>query len=368
MEHVDCIIVGAGVVGLAVARELALAGREVLVLEAEDAIGTQTSSRNSEVIHAGIYYTPGSLKAKLCVAARPALYRYCEEHGVPHRRCGKVIVAATEAQRPGLERLKAQAEANGVTDLRWLSAGELHELEPEVRGAAALFSPSTGILDSHAYMLTLQGEAEAHGMSLVLRSPVESGRVVSEGIELQVGGASAMGVTARSVVNCAGLHAQRLARGIRGMPDELVPPCYYAKGNYFTLAGRTPFRHLVYPMPESAGLGVHVTLDMAGRARFGPDVEWIDAIDYSVDEARSRAFYEAIRRYWPGIEPGALLPAYAGIRPKIQAPGEAARDFLIQGTRDHGVRGLVNLYGIESPGLTASLAISKHVAELLAQG
>ncbi len=367
MEHADCVVVGAGVVGLAVARELALAGREVLVLEAEGAIGMHTSSRNSEVIHAGIYYAPGSLKAKLCVAARHVLYRYCEAHGVPHRRCGKVIVAATEAQRPGLERLKAQAEANGVADLRWLSLAELRELEPEVRGAAALFSPSTGILDSHAYMLALQGEAEAHGMTLVLRSPVESGSTSSEGIELKVGGASAMALAARCVVNCAGLHAQRLALGIRGMPSDRVPPCYYAKGNYFTLAGRTPFRHLVYPMPESAGLGVHVTLDMAGRARFGPDVEWIDGIDYSVDVSRSRAFYEAIRCYWPGIQPAALMPAYAGIRPKLHAPGEPARDFLIQGPRDHGVRGLVNLYGIESPGLTASLAISRHVAELLAQ-
>ncbi len=367
MEQVDCIVVGAGVVGLAVARELALAGREVLVLEAEAAIATHTSSRNSEVIHAGIYYVPGSMKATLCVTGRPLLYRYCEAHGVPHRRSGKLIVAAAESQRPGLERLKRQAEANNVSDLRWVSAAELRVLEPEVRGAAALLSPSTGILDSHAYMLALQGQAEAHGMTLVLNSRVESGRSLPQGIELQVGGKSPMALLARTVVNCAGLWAQQVASRIRGMPGPLVPPSYYAKGNYFSLAGRSPFRHLVYPLPEPAGLGVHVTLDMAGRARFGPDVEWVDSIDYSVDVARSKAFYEAIRTYWPGIPADALMPAYAGVRPKLQAPGEPARDFLIQGPRDHGVPGLVHLYGIESPGLTASLAIGAHVAGLLAQ-
>jgi L-2-hydroxyglutarate oxidase LhgO len=364
MEHVDCIVVGAGVIGLAVARGLALAGREVIVLEAEHAIGTHTSSRNSEVIHGGIYYPSGSLKAALCVSGRAALYRYCEERGVPHRRCGKLIIAASESQRPDLERLRAQAQRNGVHDLQWLSAAEIRDLEPEVRGAGALLSPSTGIIDSHAYMLALQADAQARGTIVVLRSPVQAGRALEDGIELEVGGESPMTLLAGCVVNSAGLGAQKLAGRIRGVPVHSIPPSHFAKGSYFTLAGRSPFKRLVYPLPEAAGLGVHVTLDMAGRARFGPDVEWVNAIDYGVDPRRAAAFYAAIRSYWPGLADGALMPAYAGIRPKLHAPREPACDFLIQGPADHGVAGLVNLYGIESPGLTASLAIAEHVLGL----
>ncbi len=365
MERVDCIVIGAGVVGLAVARRLALEGREVVVVEAEDAIGTHTSSRNSEVIHAGIYYAPGSLKARLCVPGRQALYAYCEAHGVAHRRCGKLIVAASDEQRPALERLRAQALANGVDDLRELSGAQARAMEPELSCVAALLSPSTGIIDSHAFMLALQGDAEARGAVLVLRSPVDAGRAGSGGIELEVGGEQRTRIRARWIVNSAGLHAQRVAASLAGFPAAQVPPCHYAKGNYYTLAGRAPFSRLIYPIPEAAGLGVHLTLDLAGQARFGPDVEWIDAIDYRVDPRRADGFYREIRRYWPRLPEGALAPGYSGIRPKLQAPGEPARDFLIQGPKDHGIAGLVNLFGIESPGLTASLAIADHVLGLL---
>jgi L-2-hydroxyglutarate oxidase LhgO len=366
MERVDTIVVGAGVVGLACARALALAGREVVVLESESAIGTATSSRNSEVIHAGIYYPPGSLKAKLCVAGKNALYPYLAERGVPHRRCGKLVVAAEKAQIPYLEELRAQAEANGVNNLRMLSEKEAKALEPELVCVAALESPSTGIIDSHAYMLALQGDAENAGAAIAFRSPVLSGRIRDDGIELEVGGAEAARLLARSVVNSAGLSAPQVASGIEGFPRAHVPPSRYCKGNYFSLAGRSPFRRLIYPVPEKAGLGVHLTIDLAGRARFGPDVEWIDRIDYDVDPRRGERFYRAIRTYWPGLKDGALAPAYSGIRPKIQeSPDEPARDFLIEGPREHGVPGLVNLFGIESPGLTASLAIAGRVAGLL---
>lgn len=365
MERVDCIVIGAGVVGLAVARRLALEGREVVVLEAEDAIGMHTSSRNSEVIHAGIYYAPGSLKARLCVPGRLALYRYCEEHGVAHRRCGKLIVAAHEGHRPALEKLHAQANANGVGDLQWLTAAQALAMEPQLACVAALFSPSTGIIDSHGLMLAYQGDAEARGAAIALRSPVQGGRITGDGIELEVGGAQPMRIQARVVVNSAGLHAQRVASSLHGLPADRVPPSYYCKGNYYSLAGRAPFSRLIYPVPEAAGLGVHLTLDLAGQARFGPDVEWVEAIDYRVDPRRSDAFYREIRRYWPRLADRALQPAYSGIRPKIQAPGEPARDFLIEGPGDHGVAGLVNLFGIESPGLTASLAIADHVHDLM---
>ena len=365
MESVECIVIGAGVVGIAVARRLALAGREVVVLEAEDAIGTHTSSRNSEVIHAGIYYASGSLKARLCMQGWKALYRYCAERGVAHRRVGKLIVATSERQRPRLEAIRAQAEANGVADLRALSGAEAKTMEPELACVAAVLSPSTGIIDSHAYMLSLQGDAEDRGAVIALRSPVVSGRVVAGGIELDIGGREPSTIVARLVVNSGGLHAPRVAASIAGVPASNVPPCYYAKGNYYTLAGRSPFSRLVYPVPEAAGLGVHLTLDLAGQARFGPDVEWVESIDYRVDQSRAEDFYRAIRAYWPAIRDGSLQPAYSGIRPKIQAIGEAARDFLIEGPRDHGVPGLVNLFGIESPGLTASLAIADYVAALL---
>jgi L-2-hydroxyglutarate oxidase LhgO len=365
MESIDCAVVGAGVIGLAVARALALAGREVLVLEAADAIGTETSSRSSEVIHAGIYYPPGSAKARLCVAGRHALYRYCAEHGVPHRNCGKLIVATAPDQIPRLQRLRAQAVANGVTDLHPLTGEDAAQLEPELRCVAALRSPSTGIIDSHAYMLALQGDAEAHGAVVALRSPVTSGRIESDGIALEVGGAEPTTLRARTVVNSAGLHAQRLAASLAGFPRQHVPPTYYAKGNYYSLAGRAPFAHLVYPMPNEAGLGVHITIDLAGQARFGPDVEWIDRIDYRVDPRRADGFYAAIREYWPALQDGRLQPAYAGIRPKVVGPDAPAADFLIEGPAVHGVPGLVNLFGIESPGITASLAIAEEVLRRL---
>jgi L-2-hydroxyglutarate oxidase LhgO len=365
MESVDCVVVGAGAVGLAIARALAVAGREIVVLERESTIGTGTSSRNSEVIHAGIYYPPGSLKAALCVAGRSALYPYLVEHGVPHRRCGKLIVATDPQQIPGLEKLHTQGSANGVSDLSMLSAHEARALEPALDCVAALQSPSTGILDSHGFMLALQGDAEDRGGAVAFRSPVLGGRVGRDGIELEVGGSEPMRLRARTVVNSAGLFAPDLARSMEGFPPDRVPPSHYCKGNYFSLSGRSPFTRLIYPAPEAAGLGVHLTLDLAGQARFGPDVEWIDRIDYDVDPRRADSFYAAIRRYWPDLQDDSLRPAYSGIRPKIQARGEPSRDFLIQGPRDHGVPGLVNLFGIESPGLTAALAIGEHVRKLL---
>jgi len=361
------VIIGAGAVGLAVARSLALAGQEVVVLETESAIGTGTSSRNSEVIHAGIYYPIGSLKAKLCVAGRRALYPYLAARGVAHRRCGKLIVAAETGEIPGLEKILAQGRANGVDDLRPLSAAQAREMEPELACVAALESPSTGIIDSHGFMLALRGDAEDRGAAIAFRSPVVSARVKNSTIELQVGGAEPTRLAARVVVNSAGLLAPRVAGSIEGFPPALLPPGFYCKGNYFSLSGRSPFSRLIYPAPEAAGLGVHLTLDLAGQARFGPDVEWIDSISYDVDPRRAAGFYGAIRRYWPGLKDGALAPAYSGIRPKIQTQGEPARDFLIQGPRDHGIAGLVNLFGIESPGLTAALAIGEHVRELLMQ-
>jgi L-2-hydroxyglutarate oxidase LhgO len=362
MERVDCIVIGAGVVGLACARALALAGREVIVLEAAGSIGTETSSRNSEVIHAGIYYPPGSLKARLCVEGKLLLYPYCEQHGVRHRRCGKLIVATTNTQVAALDKIRAHAAANGVHDLRLLDEAEAKAMEPELCCVAALHSPSTGIIDSHGLMLACQGEAEDRGAMLALHSPVSGGDIRADGIALDVGGAEPMRILARTVVNSAGLMAQRVAGSLSGFPQDRIPPCRYAKGNYYSLARRSPFTHLIYPVPEAAGLGVHLTLDLAGQARFGPDVEWIAEIDYDVDLRRADGFYRAIRDYWPGLKDGQLAPGYAGIRPKLGGPEEPASDFLIQGPAEHGVPGLVNLFGIESPGLTASLALAEHVA------
>ncbi len=364
MERVDCVVIGAGVVGLACARALALAGREVIVLEEADAIGTETSSRNSEVIHAGIYYAPASAKAALCVEGKALLYRYCAERGVAHRRCGKLIVATEQEQIATLHKIQAQAAANGVHDLRLLTADEAKAMEPALRCVAALHSPSTGIIDSHGLMLAYLGEAEDHGAMRALQSPVTGGEIEANGIALDVGGAEPMRILARTVVNSAGLMAQRIAAALRGFPRHKIPPCYYAKGNYYSLSSRSPFTHLIYPVPEAAGLGVHLTLDLAGQARFGPDVEWIAEIDYDVDLRRADGFYRAIRDYWPGLKDGQLAPGYAGIRPKLSGPDEPASDFLIQGPREHGVDGLVNLFGIESPGLTASLALAKHVARI----
>ena len=363
-EKIDCAVIGAGVVGLACARGLALAEREVVVLEAAGAIGTETSSRNSEVIHAGIYYAPGSLKAVSCVNGRQLLYRYCAEHGVAHRRCGKLIVATKAAQIATLHNIQAHAAANGVDDLRLLTAEEVHALEPALRCVAALLSPSTGIIDSHALMLSYQGEAEDHGAMLALHSPVTGGAVQTGGIMLEVGGAEPMQLLARTVVNSAGLYAQRVAASLRGFPPDKVPGSYYAKGNYYSLNGRSPFSHLIYPVPEAAGLGVHLTLDLGGQARFGPDVEWITEMDYDVDLRRADGFYRAIRDYWPGLRDGQLAPGYAGIRPKLGGAEEPASDFIIQGPAEHGVPGLINLFGIESPGLTASLALANQVTQI----
>lgn len=363
MEWSDCIVIGAGVAGLAVARELALAGREVIVIEAAGSIGTETSSRNSEVIHAGLYYPPGSLKALLCLEGRRLLYRYCAERGVSARAIGKLLVATNEAQVPKLAAIKNNAELNGVTDLRWLSAEEAHAIESEVRCVAAMFSPGTGILDSHAYMVALRGDLENAGGVIAFNSAVTGGRAASEGVALKAAGIE---VRAKLVINACGLHASPLAESIEGVPKQLVPRAYFAKGNYFALKGRSPFKHLVYPVPEAAGLGIHATLDLGGAVRFGPDVEWIDSIDYAVDEARAQLFEVSIRRYWPDLPANALAPAYAGIRPKISGPRDPAADFVIQGPNDHGVDGLWNLFGIESPGLTASLALAAELRRRIA--
>jgi L-2-hydroxyglutarate oxidase LhgO len=370
LDRVNAVVVGAGAVGLAAARELALHGLETLVLEAEAGIGNGISSRNSEVIHAGIYDAPGSLKAQLCVAGRRLLYPYCEAHGVAHRRCGKLVVAATPRQVEMLRSIERRATANGVEGLRWLSGAEAREFEPALRGEAALLSTATGIIDSHALMLAYLGDLERAGGSLVLRSPLESAVVRSPGFVLRVGGAAPLEIEAGILVNAAGLQAQALARRIAGLAAAHIPRPWFAKGNYYALAGRSPFTRLIYPVPEPGGLGVHLTLDLAGQARFGPDVEWLDAdspnaIDYAVDPARSAAFYAAIRRYWPGLKDGALAPAYSGVRPKLQGPGEPVRDFMLQGPEAHGVAGLMNLFGIESPGLTASLAIASEAMRRL---
>ncbi len=368
MESVDCVVVGAGVVGLAVARALTLAGREVIVLDAAEGIGTETSSRNSEVIHAGIYYPAGSLMARFCVAGRRALYAYCIERGVPFSNCGKLIVATSEVEDGMLAAIQRRAEVNGVEGMRVLPGAEARALEPNLACTGALLSPTTGVVDSHAFMLALQGDAENAGAVLVFRSPVEAARVVDGGVEIDIGGTDPISLRCRLLVNSAGLHAPSLAARIAGMPPDRVPTAYYAKGNYFTLSGRSPFSRLIYPVPVPGGLGVHLTIDLGGQARFGPDVQWIDGLDYTVDPARSESFYAAVRRYWPALKDGALQPGYAGIRPKIVPPGAAAQDFVVQGPRTHGVPGLINLFGIESPGLTASLALADFVVEVSRTG
>jgi len=362
MESVECLVVGAGVIGLAVARALARAGREVIVVEGESGIGSGVSSRNSEVIHAGIYYPPGLVKTRLCVDGKAMLYAFCREFGVPHKRCGKLLVAVNAGEVDKLAALKAQAEANGVADLIWLSGEEARALEPALVAHRALLSPSTGIVDSHAFMLALRGDAEAHGAAIAFETPILAGQAGKQGLVIETGGPAPMRIAADMVVNAAGLGAQALARSITGVPAETIPPLHLAKGNYFSLSGRSPFARLIYPMPTPGGLGVHLTLDLAGQAKFGPDVEWIDAIDYDVDPRRAESFYAAIRTYWPDLPDGALQPAYAGVRPKIARPGGSTTDFLLQTEKDHGVGGLINLFGIESPGLTASLAIADWVA------
>ena len=369
-EQVDTVVIGAGVIGLACARALARAGRDVLILEQHTELGTETSARNSEVIHAGIYYPQDSLKARLCLQGRKQLYDFCRDYGVAHERCGKLIVASTPEQADSLHAIEARAVANGVADLERLSVAAVQALEPALQCTAALLSPSTGIVDSHELMLGLLGDAEKHGAVLAINSPVLSGTVSDGGINLQVGGSAPLELRANQVVNATGLSAVALARSIAGMPAATLPVAGFAKGSYFSLAGKAPFSRLIYPVPEPGGLGVHLTLDLAGQARFGPDVEWLDIeapseIDYAVDPARSERFYAAIRSYWPDLADGALQPAYSGVRPKIVAQGEPDGDFRISGPGQHGVAGLVNLFGIESPGLTSCLAIASAVcAEL----
>jgi len=366
---VECVVIGAGAVGLACAYQLASAGREVLVLEAEKAIGQGISSRNSEVIHAGIYYAAGSAKARFCVAGRKSLYDFCEQYGVAHQRCGKIIVAADAAQADRLQAIKRRGDANGVDDLRPLSRSDLRALEPELRGVAGLLSPSTGIIDSHAYMLALQGALEAHGGAIAFQSPVISARCAEGLTRILTGGPEGASLTASMVVLSGGLGATALAREFEGLARSTVPETFFARGNYFTLGRRAPFSRLIYPTPEPGGLGVHLTLDLAGQTRFGPDVEWLAAtdhreLDYAVDPARAERFYAAIRQYWPDLRDGELFPAYSGIRPKLARRGEPDADFIIHDERTHGAPGVVALYGVESPGLTSSLAIGAHVEKL----
>ncbi len=364
-DRLDCIVIGAGIVGLAAGRRLAMAGLDVIVLDTEDQIGSHTSSRNSEVIHAGIYYPSGSLKARLCVAGKVALYEYCRVKRIPHARIGKLIVATGPDDEAILASIEASAHGNGVCDLEWLTAREVASCEPQVAATAALKSPSTGIIDSHAYMLSLQGDLEACGGSLVLKNSVDSVAVEPGGFALTCGGEPRASVRCRYLVNAAGLWAPSVAARIDGLDPTCVPRGYLAKGHYFTYQGPSPFAHLIYPVPADGGLGIHATNDLSGTARFGPDVEWVDALDYSFRDDRKAIFVAAIRRYFPALNPDKLLPSYTGLRPKLSARGEPAADFRIQGSDTHGVAGLVNLYGIESPGLTASLAIADHVHSIL---
>ena len=367
MDKIDCLVVGAGVIGLAVARALAIRGREVIVLESSALIGSEISSRNSGVIHAGIYYPNASLKARFCVEGKHALYQFCAEHGVGHARVGKLLVATDESQLETLETYAQLAAGNGVDDLRPISAAETRELEPSVTCAAALLSPSTGIIDAHEYMLALQGAAEDHGALVAFNTPMIGARPSGSGFTVETGGPSPTIIGCGCLVNAAGLNAQAVAASIDGLDPAHIPPGYFAKGNYFHLTSRSPFKRLVYPMPTKGSLGVHVSFDLAGRVRFGPDIRWIDRVDYAVDEARVEAFYDAIRRYWPGLPDNSLSPDYTGIRPKLGPAGAPASDFVVQSSAEHGFGGLVNLFGIESPGLTASLAIADYVADSLDQ-
>ncbi len=362
MDSVKCIVVGAGVVGLAIARALSLRGHETIVVEAERIIGSGVSSRNSEVIHAGIYYPTGSLKARFCVEGRKKLYAYCRERGIPHRRCGKLIVAATEEQREQLEGFRRRAAESGVDDLRHLSAEDVLRMEPDLRCVGGLESPSTGIIDSHALMLSLRGDAEAAGAVFAFETKITNISSGAQGLQLCFHDEAAPSLEARLVVNSAGLNAQAVASSVADLPKAHIPPIHYAKGNYFGLAGKSPFSRLIYPAPEEGGLGTHLTLDLGGRARFGPDVQWIDKPDFVVEPKHADKFYRSIRVYWPGLPEGALYPDYAGVRPKLTGPGEPDADFIISGPANHNVGGLINLFGIESPGLTAALAIGEHVA------
>lgn len=370
MEHADGVVIGAGVVGLAVARALAQAGMEVIVTEQATAIGTGVSSRNSEVIHAGLYYPPGSLKARLCARGRELLYAYCAARNVAYRRCGKLVVATRDEDLHQLEVIRARGQANGTNDLRMLTRAQARAMEPALECTAALWSPSSGIVDSHGLMTSMLGEAESAGAMLALTSPFDHARWVRDRWVLTSSGSDGFEMSARWLVNCAGLDAQGVARRMHGFPAQAIPALHLAKGHYFSLAGRAPFKHLIYPTPVDGGLGVHLTLDLGQQAKFGPDVEWLaganpHAIDYRVDERRAAAFEADIRRYWPSLPAGALQPAYAGVRPKLSGPGEPPADYRIDGPAQHGCAGVVQLFGIESPGLTASLAIGEYVAGIV---
>ena len=362
MESADCVVIGAGIVGLAVARAMARRKRDVLVLETESSFGSSTSARNSEVIHAGIHYPHGSLKERLCVMGRDMLYSFCDAYGVSYDRTTKLVVATEDDEVPALKKLQIHAAGSGVY-MTWLTGEDAHRIEPSLTCSAALHSPLTGIVDSHGLMLAYLGDAEAHGAVLALKSPVTGGQVTDDGIVLEVGGDGAMSLSCKTVINCAGLGAQSVSRTIKGLNPATIPAQHLGKGVYFYLSGKPPFTRLIYPLPGIASLGLHYTRDMSGQGRFGPDLEWVTDINYSVDESRVDAFYTAIRRYWLELPDGALRPGYAGIRPKLQQQGEAARDFMIQTPAEMGVDGFTALYGIESPGLTSSLAIAEYVAE-----
>lgn len=361
--RVDAVVIGAGVVGLAIGRALALKGLETIVLERADRIGAETSSRNSEVIHAGIYYPPGSLKARLCIRGKAMLYQYLSERTLPYSRCGKLIVAATVTERQRLSAIAERGSGCGVHDLAFLSAGEIAVLEPEVEAACGLLSPSTGILDSHQFMLSLQGELEGAGGVVALSTPVTGGRLAVRGEHLvETGGDEPAALGCRLLVNTSGLHARDTWLALMGPGNAAgVPAQYYAKGHYYSYPGRAPFNRLIYPLPEKGGLGIHATLDLAGQVRFGPDVQWVEAIDYRFDESNRAAFVEAVRRYYPTLEPDRLQPGYTGVRPKVRGPAEDAGDFVLLTEQEHGFPGVYSLHGIESPGLTASLAIAEEL-------
>ena len=365
MDRIECVVIGAGVIGLSIARALALEGKEVLIMEAEDTFGSHTSSRNSEVIHAGIYYPKGSLKATLCVAGKKLLYDYCELREIPFKRIGKLILATDESEVETVNKYISKTAENGVNDLTWLNQKKTLELEPEIRCVGAAFSPSTGIIDSHAYMLSLLGDAENAGSIIAYHTSIESIEPDQHGFILNTSGSNAHEIHTKLLINAAGLRACDVANSIKKLDKALIPPSYFAKAHYYSLASRNPFKHLIYPVAHQASLGVHVTVDMGGNARFGPDLDWVPGIDYTFDDSRKALFYEAIRHYWPAANQEQLQPGYTGIRPKISGPGASAADFMIQSAEDHGLRGLVNLFGIESPGLTSSLAIAELVKGLL---
>jgi len=365
VDHVDCVVVGAGVVGLAVARALALQGREVLIIESEEAFGTHTSSRNSEVIHAGIYYPRDSLKAKLCVQGKHLLYQYCEDRGIAHKRIGKLVVATDESEIDAVKQYISKASDNGVKDLKWLTADEVRDIEPDINSVGAVFSPSTGIIDSHNYMLSLLGDAENSGAMLACNTAFAAATITDDRFVVRTQGEDSFEISSDVLINSAGLKACHVAAHLSGFSTEHIPKPYYAKAHYYTLSGKNPFKHLIYPVAHTAFLGVHVTLDIGGQARFGPDLEWVENIDYAFDDSRIKLFYDAIKRYWPNVKLENLNPGYTGIRPKISGPQDPAADFLIQSEAIHGVKGLVNLFGIESPGLTSSLAIAEMVKQLL---